>query len=135
MQCSSSSCEMSSLSEDVSEDEGESQWDALGRWASGGWCVLHMIQYLLCCRMSSVRRSSIFDRLQLKTVTLTRSHSGYGLELQGGSPPVIAHVCEFSIDYRYVCAYPNIMSHLHYQSCLIQSNVYSWSGSQETTHS
>ena len=45
-------------------------------------------------RMSSVRRSSIFDRPQLRTVTLRRSSDGYGLELQGSAPPVITQVCE-----------------------------------------
>lgn len=62
------------------------------------------------CRMSSVRRSSIFDRLQLKTVTLTKSQSGYGLELQGSSPPVIAQVCE-CITFWLVCVCVYLSKH------------------------
>ena len=48
------------------------------------------------CRMNSVRRSSMFDRPQLKTISLTRTSAGYGLELQGSSPPIIAQVCKFT---------------------------------------
>ena len=38
----------------------------------------------------------MFDRPILRTVTLTRTPTGYGLELQGNSPPIIAQVCEFT---------------------------------------
>ena len=38
----------------------------------------------------------MFDRPQLRSVTLTRTPAGYGLELQGSNPPVIAQVCEFA---------------------------------------
>ena len=51
--------------------------------------------------MNSVRRSSIFDRPQIMTVTLTLDHPlDMDLELQGSRPPVIAQVCEFSV-YNY----------------------------------
>ena len=48
--------------------------------------------------MNSIRRSSMFDRPQLKTVTLQRTPAGYGLELQGSAPPVVAKVCEFTLN-------------------------------------
>lgn len=56
-------------------DEGEAAWDALGR-------------------MNSIRRSNRFDKPQLLTVELNRTSQGYGLELEGKSPPVIHAVCK-----------------------------------------
>jgi hypothetical protein len=69
---SSQSEEVGSFS-DESVDEGESEWDVLGR-------------------MNSLRRSSLFDKPHFTKVTLTRTPAGYGLELQGSSPAVISHV-------------------------------------------
>lgn len=54
-------------------DEGEARWDAIGR-------------------MSSVRRSSRFNKPRLITLTLKCGPDGYGLELEGRSPPTIASV-------------------------------------------
>lgn len=75
------SCDSDCLS---SLDEGEAAWDALGR-------------------MNSIRRSNRFDKAQLVTVTLRKGSDGFGLELGGRSPPVIASVCKFmsrqSVDY------------------------------------
>jgi hypothetical protein len=71
---SSQSEEVGSFS-DESVDEGESEWDVLGR-------------------MNSLRRSSLFDKPHFTKVTLTRTPAGYGLELQGSSPAVISHVCD-----------------------------------------
>ena len=56
-------------------DEGEAAWDALGR-------------------MNSIRRSNRFDKPQLLTVELKRTADGFGLELEGRSPPLIHAVCE-----------------------------------------
>ena len=56
-------------------DEGEAAWDALGR-------------------MNSIRRSNRFDKPQLLTVELKRTVDGFGLELEGRSPPLIHAVCE-----------------------------------------
>ena len=64
------------------------------------------------CRMNSVRRSSRFNKPQLSTVTLTRAASGYGLELQGKSPPIIAQVCECLLHFPEALAYPNSL-HSH----------------------
>jgi hypothetical protein len=69
---SSQSEEVGSFS-DESVDEGESEWDVLGR-------------------MNSLRRSSLFDKPHFTKVTLTRTPAGYGLELQGSSPAVISHL-------------------------------------------
>lgn len=52
-----------------------------------------------------MRRSSRFDRPQLRTVTLTRAPSGYGLELEGTGPPVIAKVCELFL-FVYITYLP-----------------------------
>lgn len=56
-------------------DEGEAAWDALGR-------------------MNSIRRSNRFDKPHLLTVELKRSADGFGLELEGRSPPTIHAVCK-----------------------------------------
>ena len=58
-----------------SVDGGEAAWDALGR-------------------MNSIRRSNRFDKPQLLTVQLQRATDGFGLELEGKSPPVIHAVCK-----------------------------------------
>ena len=58
-----------------SVDEGEAAWDALGR-------------------MNSIRRSNRFDKPQLLTVEIQRSDDGFGLELEGRSPPIIHAVCK-----------------------------------------
>ena len=74
-------------------DEGEGEWDVLGRYV----CMLSIVLPTLnlpAHRMSSIRRSSRFDKPQLTTLVLTRGASGYGLELQGSTPPVIGQVCE-----------------------------------------
>jgi len=42
--------------------------------------------------MNSVRRSNRFDKAQLVTVTLRKGTDGFGLELGGTSPPIIAGV-------------------------------------------
>ena len=56
-------------------DEGEAAWDALGR-------------------MSSIRRSTRFDKPQLITVEITRGENDFGVELEGERPPVLASICE-----------------------------------------
>lgn len=58
-----------------SVDEGEATWDALGR-------------------MNSIRRSNRFDKPQLLTVDLQRTPEGFGLELEGHSPPIIHSICK-----------------------------------------
>ena len=63
------SCDSECVS--LSPDEGEAYWDALGR-------------------MSSVRRSSRFDRPRLISLTLRSGPDGYGVQLEGRSPPTIA---------------------------------------------
>ena len=65
------SCDSECVS--VCSDEGEARWDAIGR-------------------MSSVRRSSRFNKPRLITLTLKCGPDGYGLELEGRSPPTIASV-------------------------------------------
>jgi len=45
--------------------------------------------------MNSVRRSNRFDKAQLVTVTLRKGTDGFGLELGGTSPPIIAGVCKY----------------------------------------
>lgn len=69
------SCDSECVS--LSLDEGEASWDALGR-------------------MSSVRRSSRFNKPRLINVTLRSGPDGYGLQLEGRSPPTIASVGKFS---------------------------------------
>ena len=64
----------------------------------------HGSQALVCCRMNSLRRSSLFDKPHFTKVTLTRTPAGYGLELQGSSPAVISHVCE-SLCIMCVCVH------------------------------
>ena len=56
-------------------DEGEATWDALGR-------------------MSSIRRSTRFDKPQLITVEIYRGENGFGVDLEGERPPVLASTCE-----------------------------------------
>ena len=105
---------------DWSLDEGEGAWDVLGRSASDSVSPLQSVCPLQCvclyshnlCRMNSVRRSSRFNKPQLSTVTLTRAASGYGLELQGKSPPIIAQVCECLLHFPEALAYPNSL-HSH----------------------
>lgn len=67
------SCDSECVS--LSPDEGEAHWDAIGR-------------------MSSVRRSSRFNKPRLITVTLRSGPEGYGLKLEGRSPPTIVSVGE-----------------------------------------
>ena len=95
LQCSSQSEEVVSFS-DESADEGESEWDVLGRSAPSphDQSPCHGSQTLVCCRMNSVRRSSLFDRPHFTKVTLTRTPAGYGLELQGSGPAVVSCVCK-----------------------------------------
>jgi hypothetical protein len=45
----------------------------------------------------------MFDRPILRTVTLTRTPTGYGLELQGNSPPIIAQVFGAGAEESGVC--------------------------------
>lgn len=61
----------------VSSDEGEACWDALGR-------------------MNSVRRSSRFNKPRLISVTLKSGVHGYGLQLEGRSPPTIVSLGELA---------------------------------------
>ena len=70
------SCDSECVS--LSSDDGEARWDALGR-------------------MSSIRRSSRFNKPHLITVKLKIGADGYGLKLEGRSPPTIVSVCELSV--------------------------------------
>lgn len=70
------SCDSECVS--LSPDEGEAYWDALGR-------------------MSSVRRSSRFNRPRLISVTLRSGPDGYGIQLEGRSPPTIASLSQFTV--------------------------------------
>ncbi len=63
------SCDSECVS--LTPDEGEAHWDAIGR-------------------MSSVRRSSRFNRPRLISLTLRSGADGYGIQLEGRSPPTIA---------------------------------------------
>ena len=65
-------------------DEGEAQWDALGR-------------------MSSIRRSNRFHKQLLLTVNLRRGKEGFGLELEGKAPPTIFDVCKCDLLKMCVC--------------------------------
>lgn len=75
-------CSLASLSSYDSEsqsfrfvDEGEAEWDSLGR-------------------MGVLRRSSRFDKPRLVTVLLRRGKGGFGLELEGHMPATVSQVCK-----------------------------------------
>ena len=74
------SCDSECVS--LSPDEGEAYWDALGR-------------------MSSIRRSSRFNRPRLISLTLKSGPDGYGIQLEGRSPPTIASLSQFTCSPCY----------------------------------
>ena len=74
------SCDSECVS--LSPDEGEAYWDALGR-------------------MSSVRRSSRFNRPRLISLTLRSGPDGYGIQLEGRSPPTIASLGQLTCSLCY----------------------------------
>jgi hypothetical protein len=69
------SCDSECVS--LTPDEGEAHWDAIGR-------------------MSSVRRSSRFNRPRLISLTLRSGADGYGIQLEGRSPPTIASLSQLA---------------------------------------
>ena len=74
------SCDSECVS--LSPDEGEAHWDALGR-------------------MNSTRRSSRFNKPRLISVTLRSGADGYGIQLEGRSPPTIASLSQFTCQPCY----------------------------------